>query len=84
MVAAGVLGRHDRCRLDRLDRSAAAKPIPGSPPAPKKEETSPGGAEALTEALRGLVKEHGIDPEAKHVRRAIQTFVAAVVPASAK
>jgi hypothetical protein len=67
-----------------LDCSAAAKPTPVSPPAPKKEETSRGGAEALTEALRVLVKSHGIDPGADKVRRAIQTFVAAVVPATAK
>jgi hypothetical protein len=67
-----------------LDRSAAAKPPEVSPPAPKKEETPRGGAEALTEALRVLVKAHGIDPGADKVRRAIQTFVAAVTPAPAK
>jgi hypothetical protein len=67
-----------------LDRSAAAKPPEVSPPAPKKEETPRGGAEALTEALRVLVKAHGIDPGADKVRRAIQTFVAAVTPAQAK
>jgi hypothetical protein len=61
-----------------VDCSAAAKPAPGSPPAPK--ETFWGVAEALTEALRVLVKSHGIDPEADTVRRAIQTFVATVVP----
>jgi hypothetical protein len=62
------------------DRSAAGEPTPVSPPAPN----SRGVAEALTEALRVLVKSHGIDPAADKVRRAIQTFVAAVVPAPAK
>jgi hypothetical protein len=66
-----------------LDR-AAAKPTPVSPPAPKKEETSRGGAEALTEALRVLVQSHGIDSGADEVRQAIQAFVAAVTPALAK
>ena len=47
-------------------------------------EKREGVAEALTDALRALVKSHGIDPGADNVRRAIQTFVAAVVPAPAK
>jgi hypothetical protein len=62
------------------DRSAAAKATPVSPPAPN----SPGVAKALTEGLCVLVKAHGIDPGADKVRRAIQTFVAAVVPGLAK
>jgi hypothetical protein len=64
------------------NRRAPGEPTPVSPPAPKKEAR--GVAEALTEAVRVLVKSHGIDPGAGKVRQAIETFVAAVVPAPAK
>jgi hypothetical protein len=67
-----------------LDGGAAAKRPSVLPPAPKKENPSPGVAEALTEGLRALLKSHGIDPGADKVRRAIQSFVAAVVPAPAQ
>jgi hypothetical protein len=47
----------------------------------KRRRRLGGGAEALTQALRLLVKSHGIDPGADKVSRAIQIFVAAVTPA---
>jgi hypothetical protein len=65
-----------------VDCSAAAKPTPGSPPAPK--ETFRGVAEALTQDLHDWLESYGIDPATEKVRQAIQTFVAAVVPAPAQ
>jgi hypothetical protein len=78
------VSEHIEASSTDLDRCPAAKPTPVSPPAPKREETSRGGAEPLTEDLRALVKSHGIDPGADEVKRAIQTFVAAVTFAPAK